>query len=198
MSPVPAAPPETLGVPVSPTSPPGSSTPSPPRTAPLPGSRTPSPTMNGQPVFSAASGPLDDPIDTAPNLPSGTRSSGPDDVALQLPDKPIEEILRGLVVVGGEGAHHALARHPIEQEAGIWLIEGEKEAATIADPLARIATKYTGPLVNPMIANLLEAGVALGAYVIKNATKAFMVRRALRKMQNVQPGFIPTAQGDSQ
>lgn len=180
----------------SPTSPPASSTPDQGTRAPMLGFRTRSTntaTAADQSHAGAAGddqqGPAD-PLST--DTPSASEPADPDAAPLKLKQKPLAEVVRGLVLGASVALHHALARSAEEQAAGVWLIHDEDEAGGIADPLAKVANRHAGgALVNADASDLIAAGVAAAGYVISNAVKAFQIRRAASRMRRAGMGAPP-------
>lgn len=155
-----------------------------PATFPTPSSPTSGTAAEpAEPSSGTAGAPPSDPLEAA----TGTRSY-PDDpaaepdagVPLKLARRPLEDVIRGLVLGAGVAAHHQLTRTDAERDAGLYLMD-EDEAAAIGDPLAKIAGRRAGgQLVNPDAGDLIAAGIAAATYLIRNAVQSFRIRRALR------------------
>lgn len=140
-----------------------------------------------------------DPLDDGPATDTHSSDPGRPTQPLHLDKKPIAEVFRGGVIAFGEGAHKVLARTPAEMSEGVWLMSGEKEAANIANPLAKVAERHTGGglAVTNDVGDLLEAGVYVLAYLFRNGVKAWQLRRAARQMSAY--GIDPTGdEGDTQ
>lgn len=91
------------------------------------------------------------------------------------------------MLTGSMVLHTSLARTPAEQQEGVWLMEDESEASGIADPLANIANRYaSGALVGPDTNDLIAAGIAVGAYIVRNAAKTVRIRWSLRRSRYVE------------
>lgn len=167
-------------------------------TAPRLGVRpsTPSPSTENRPTGAPDSANAGaqlppDPLAENGNTPSASELSDPGDRPLSIKKKPLAEVLRGLVLGASLIVHQSLARTELEQQHGVWAMQSEDEAASIADPLANIAQRRAGgQLVNPDLGDLIAAGVAAASYVLRNATKAFQIRRAEREMRRA--GVNPT------
>jgi hypothetical protein len=138
-----------------------------------------------------------DPLSTGTPWASDEPAADPDASPLKLKQKPLAEVIRGLVLGATVAIHHALARTHEEQLAGVWLMDGEDEAAGIADPLAKVANRHAGgTLVNPDASDLIAAGVAAAGYVISNAVKAFQIRRSVSRMRRA--GMAEPTEGENQ
>lgn len=187
-----------------------SQTPTPPNST---GVRAPSlgVKMTGPPTRStgAESDPLDSPGGGNGNGPGPAdpyRTGTPSDSErteqaqrLNLSKGAVKDPARGAVVAAGAGLHHLLARYPEEISEGVWLIHDEREAASIADPLAAIVARRSGDtIVQPDAADLIRAGVAVGAYLLRNLTTAITIRWADRKMRRANYDPDTPAEGDEQ
>ncbi len=126
----------------------------------------------------------DDPLIT--NTPSASDpGAAADDVSpLKLKQKPLGEVIRGLVIAGSHLVAGVLARTEQERLEGVWIITDEDEAGAIADPLAKVANRHAGgALVNADANDLIAAGIAVAGYVISNGIKSFQYRRAALRMR---------------
>lgn len=158
---------------------------------------TPSPTTStDQPSATgsehAAAGPPSDPLDETGTTRSASEPPPADAEPLKLGRNELRDTARGLVLAAALGLHHVLARYPAEQEAGLWVMADEHEAAGIADPLASIARRYSGgALVDATTSDLIRAGIAAAGYVAKNGVQAVRIRLALRRVRraglNIEP-----------
>jgi post-segregation antitoxin (ccd killing protein) len=126
-----------------------------------------------------------DPVDHAES--GNTRSF--DEQAVQVNTKSLAEVARGAVLTVSYYVNKALARTDEEQAADLWIAR-TKDQAQIGDPLAEIVgRKGIAGAVSPDMANLIEAGIGLVAYGIYHASKAWGIRRGLRKL--AQAGHLP-------
>jgi hypothetical protein len=180
------------------TTPEGSPSPTPPPTssrvrAPMFGVRTtPSTSTESAPPAGpgsvSGSGPAD-PLDDRESGPTRSVSDGPTE-PLKLDKRPLADVLKGAVLGGGEVAHKFLARTAVEVEEGLWLVDGEREAASIAKPAASLLERRVGgagAVVSPDVNDLLALLAALGGYLVRNAVRTVQLRRAFRR---VPTGFI--------
>ena len=138
-----------------------------------PGPSTPSATNRG-----AAGSTGFDPVDAASG---STRSpKQPGTAAVKIDTKSLIEVARAAVLTASRYVHAALARGEDEAEAELWIAR-DKDQAQIGDPLATIAGRRgLAGQVSPDVANLIEAGIGLVAYVAFHAGEAFKTRRARR------------------
>lgn len=163
--------------------------PSPTPSTPTPGAEPGSPSGSA----SADAPPPSDPLDTDTGTRSSADQPGPDAVPLKFGKGELRAPLRGAVLTAATVLHKALARNEYEVRAGVWLMDGEDEAAPIADPLAAIAQRRAGGSVfEPDVADLIKAGLAAAGYIAKNVVKTWQIRTALRRaraagMTDAQP-----------
>jgi hypothetical protein len=139
-----------------------------------------------------------DPID-GPAGPTNTHSGSADKGAkVHLDSSVVEDLTAGAVQGLGEWLHTWLARTEAEKEAGVWLASASDEK-NIGEPLARLAKRNAGPIApNRDMADLITAGVGLAAYGLKNARKAWSIRRAAKKAQAALPELPDNPGGDEQ
>lgn len=177
------------------TTPAGSSSPTSPSPSPTPlrppplGVKPPTPSttetsdqVSNDGATGAGARPPSDPLDSPTSgTPSDSDRAGGAE-PLNLGRDELRDTARGLVLAGALGLHHFLARYEVEQALGLWAMEDEREAAGIADPLARIARRYSGgALVDATTSDLIKAGLAAAGYVAKNGVQAIRVRLSIRR-----------------
>jgi hypothetical protein len=141
----------------------------------------------------AGSGSDSGPVDP---LESGdTPFSEPPATSVKIGKKSLAEIARGAVLTASLYVHQALARTEPEQAEDVWVAR-DQDQAQIGDPLASIATRRGANVLNPDVASLIEAGIGLVAYAIYHGTKAWQIRRGLRKLAALSPEATNHATGE--
>ena len=156
--------------------------PSPVTSSPL---RVKTPATAGSPIPSPTSpaetgSPIGfDPVDTATgSTPSSDRRAG---AAVKLDTKSLVEIARAAVLTASQYVHAALAKPDDEAEADLWIARDEDQAQ-IGDPLAKIAGRRgLAGQVSPDVANLIETGFGLLAYLAYHVGEQWSIRRARRR-----------------
>lgn len=106
--------------------------------------------------------------------------------SVKIGKKSLAEIARGAVLTASLYVHQALARTEPEQAEDVWVAR-DQDQAQIGDPLASIATRRGANVLNPDVASLIESGIGLLAYAIYHGTKAWQIRRGLRKLAALSP-----------
>jgi len=104
----------------------------------------------------------------------------------------LAEISSGLVKAGSVWVHRILAVSDAARESGVWIAE-DSEAEAIGTPLAAIAARRGAPggVASPDVADLIAAGVALAAYVLRSAILALDIRRATRRARRDGTMLVP-------
>ena len=154
-------------------------------------SPTPSPTT----ASGAGSGTGFDPVDS--DSGSTRSSSVPPAGAVKVDTKSLAEVARAAVLTASRYVHAALAKPEDEAEADLWIAR-DKDQAQIGDPLASVLGRrgLAGGAVNPDVANLIEAGIGLLAYVAYHAGEAWRIRSARRKLARVGPTAVDHQTGE--
>lgn len=163
--------------------------PSPVTTAPL---RVKAGSSNLPPIPSTPANPgpdsaIDsDPVDTATG---STPSPSQPAAAVKVDGKSLVEVARAAVLTASRYVHAALANPQDDAEADLWIAR-DRDQAQIGDPLATVlGRRGLQGQVNPDVANLIEAGIGLLAYVAYHAGEAWRIRRA-RKNAARQAGEL--------
>lgn len=135
-------------------------------------SQTPSPTTQTPPWDGDSNA---DPVDSG-SIPSSEPT--PPASAVKLDKNSLVEILRGAVLTASLALHNVLARTEFEKAASVWVAD-ESDQAQIGDPLAAIAQRRgaAAGVVSTDSAALIEAGLGLLAYGVKNIKKVLAARR---------------------
>jgi hypothetical protein len=128
----------------------------------------------------SGSGPVD------PLVTGSTPFSEPPATAVRFDTKSLKEIARGAVLTATRFVHDALARTEPEQAQDVWIAR-DQDQAQIGDPLASIAGRHGASATNPDIVSLIEAGIGVLAYAVYHGTKAWQIRRGLRKLAALSP-----------
>jgi hypothetical protein len=141
----------------------------------IPSTTTPSP------QFATSSAP--DPVSSGPT-PSSPEAPGP----VKLNVTALTELARGAVLTFSLYVHSALARTDAEKAMSVWIAD-EEDQAQIGDPIATVAQRRgaAAGLVSKDTAALIEAGIGLLAYGVKNVKKVLAARRAVKQAAAMSP-----------
>lgn len=144
---------------------------------------TPSATNPDGPVSGIGSVP--DPIENGPT-PSSGKPDKPADV-IKIDKRALSEIVRKLLLSASLFLHEHLATTEEEQAANVW-VATEEDQTQIGDPLGSIAIRHGAPAgAGADAADLIAAGIGAAAYLARNLSDAWQIRRARKKLARVAP-----------
>jgi len=154
-------------------------------------SPTPSSTTTSQPSATAY---VPDPV------ASGTTpSSEPSEpaAAVKLNSGALGELARGLVLTASMYLHSVLARTDAEKAGQVWIADDEDQAQ-IGDPLAGVVQRkgVAAGVVNRDMAAVIEAGIGVAAYAVKNVKKMLAARRLAKQQAGLNGGITSTSTGE--
>jgi hypothetical protein len=136
--------------------------------------------MSPGPDFATGS----DPVDLGA---SGSTRSSDEAKAVKFDKHAITEIARDLIGTASLYVHGMLARYDAEIEQELW-VASDRDEKQMGDPLASIVHRHVGGGSVPVdVADALVAGVGAVAYLLRNARRAWKIRRGLRKLAAVDP-----------
>jgi hypothetical protein len=162
---------------------------------PLLSFRRPTPSTTS-PDSDAAASSAADPVDAFEE--SGSTRSSKTEGAVKVDTASLRDIARGAVLTVSRYIHSALAHPELDpDEEELWIAR-EKDQAQIGDPIATVISRkgLGADVINADVANMIEVGIGVAAYVIYHAGQAWNLRRAAKRMR--QMNGTPTQHGTDQ
>lgn len=152
---------------------------------PVPTFQPPTPSATNPDATGSGIGSVPDPIDSGPTPSSADPSKRAG--VVKIDKRALSEIIQSLILSASLFLHNALATTEEEQAANVWVATGQDQQQ-IGDPLGSIAVRHGAPAgAGADAADLIAAGIGAAAYLARNVSDAWQIRRARKKLARTAP-----------